>query len=231
MYSRSGSGGRNSSQFGFGAHVVESGVDVELEARSILARAGYTTGDVPGAFRLVTRILGADCMQWVDGDTIHGADAQIRSLGGRHQISLSRSLTPERAAFSALHELAHAHLGRRSHGEAMERACDAIAGALTCPLVAFREAAAQHGQDWRALAADFGADVSCVALRYGEVMAAPMVLVAPTSVRRRGPEHPWPPNEVELRQMAEQVHPVRPGLRRHHLSDDRRRVLLVADAA
>ena len=199
--------------------------DPEGEARFILQRAGFALDDKPGAAVIVRAILGARAVRKAPPSAIHGAEGELAEVEGQTRIYLSNRLGPTRAAFVALHELAHLHLGAREHGgPELEALCDAIAAALLCPRMAFRAAVCARGLDWAQLALDFGTSCSVVALRYGEVTGEPMALVAPRRVRVRGAEWTWP-TERGIRRLARSGGP---GLARTVLPDDERRVLLLA---
>lgn len=199
--------------------------DAEGEARFILERAGYALDDAPGAAAIVRAHLGPWAIRRVAPSNLRFAEGELFDVHGQTRIYLSNRLSPARAAFVALHELAHFALGARKHGgPELEALCDGIAAALLCPRQAYRAAVCRHGLDWEQLALDFGTTCSVVALRYGEVVGEPLALVAPRSVRIRGAAWTWP-DERGLRRLA---HHGGPGLARAVLPDDERRVVLVA---
>ena len=202
--------------------------DPEGEARLILQSAGYALDDKPGAAVIVRALLGPRAVRKAPPSAIHGAEGELSDVEGQTRIYLSNRLDSKRAAFVALHELAHLHLGARKHGgPELEALCDAIAAALLCPRMAYRAAVCRRGLDWEQLAFDFGTSCSVVALRYGEVTGEPIALVAPRTVRVRGAEWGWP-DERGLRRLARAGGP---GVARAVLADDARRVVLVADDA
>lgn len=107
----------------------------------------------------------------------------------------------------------------------VEDMADALAGALVAPRDAYRLALREVGLDLPALANDFRASQSCVALRLGEVTGRPIVLVAPR-LRSRGEAFGWP-SERALRRLARaEVMP--DGVERRILTDDAKRVVLMA---
>lgn len=162
----------------------------DADAALVLARAGLGDDEPVSALELVERLLGPGALRIVLPSALPGADGElVQHADGRVRVHVSGRLSPTRAAFAALHELAHWHLGRHGHDDATEALCDAIAAALACPWTAFCEAAREHGPRFDLLAEDFGVDPSCAALRYGEVMGAPLALISPARVRLRG--EPW----------------------------------------
>ena len=160
---------------------------------------------------------------------LRGAEGEAIRVGARFRAYVSNRLGPFRAAFALAHELAHVHLGILEHGAPeLEALCDGIAACVLCPRRAFRAAVSEHGrQAWAQLALDFGTDETCAALRVGEVVGIPLVVVAPRSIRVRGDAWTWP-DERALRRLARNGGP---GVERAVLRDDARRVVLVADDA
>lgn len=112
-------------------------------------------------------------------------------------------------------------------GEDREDYCDAIGAALLIfrPLF-FREFGCPAVPDLERMAEFFGVDQACAALRFGEVTGTPVALVSRMGFKQRGEAFVFGPHE-QLERIAfggahdSRVHVV-------PLTDDRRRVLLVA---
>lgn len=193
------------------------------EAAYAEAKVETDDGDVE---LVVERLLGPDAIRR-GPRPVHGPAALVR-VQDRWRIILGRSVPMPAALFYVAHELGHWLLRRHDvdvHDE--EAAADFIAGALLAPRRAFVAAVRTHGHDLTALAEAFDVTETSAALRLGEVLRVPLVVVAPSRVRVRGPEGwVWPP-EPTLRRWAR-----RPGegLRRTRLQDDPRRVVLEAEA-
>lgn len=180
----------------------------------------------PGARALVARHLGDGAILSVAN--MKGGDACLIMLHGRPTICVRRKLSPTAFRWAVLHELAEWHLQRVDYrGADVEHVAEALTAALVVPRDAYRRARRERGESWEQLALDFMATQTCVALRHGEVTGEPLAVVAPATVRVRGREWTWP-DEGGLRRLAREV---RPGLRRAVLTDDRRRVVLLADDA
>lgn len=206
--------------------VVQQGED---EAGLVLARAGLDDDEPVGAREIIARLLGPQALRIVRPSELGGADGEIVRVGSRWQIRVSSRLSPERAAFVALHELAHWHLGRLDHDDETETLCDAIAGALACPWRAFADASRELGARFDLLADIFAVEPSCAALRYGEVRGEPLALVSPQRVRVRGSNWAWG-DERDVRRLA-QAERLPPSLQRVRVSAADARIVLFADTA
>jgi hypothetical protein len=199
---------------------------LELEG---LADAAYEMAGLdperPHITRLARALLGPRAVQR-GPRPLHGPAALVR-VGSEWRIMLARSLPTLPAVFAVAHELAHWLLARTGYvGTNEERSADALGAALLAPRRAFQAARRVHGEALHELAAAFDVTETCAALRLGEVERRPLAVVAPSSVRVRGPEEWVWPDETTLRRWARRP---APGLRRARLRDDPRRVLLEAE--
>lgn len=122
--------------------------------------------------------------------------------------------------------LGHWLLRRHGYDGADEAAADYLGAALIAPRAAFVRAHRVHGDGLDKLADAFGTTETGAALRLGEVLRRPLAVVAPKTVRVRGPEEWTWPDEATLRRWARNP---RPGLRKAKLGDDPRRVVLEVD--
>lgn len=208
---------------GGASDVVEQ---LELEG---IAEAAYREAKLdlerPHVTRLTRALLGSDAIQR-GPRPISGPAALIR-VGDNWRIVLARALPPLYAVFAVGHELGHWLLARHGYaGDDEERAADYLAGALLAPRAAFIAARRAMGQDLPALAKTFSMTETGAALRLGEVVRVPLAVVAPATVRVRGPENWVWPAESTLRSWAKRA---MPGLRKVRLTDDPRRVVLEAE--
>lgn len=183
--------------------------------------------DQPNVVRLARTLLGPDAVR--RGPRPLSSPAVLLRVGEDWRIVLSRSLPRLAALFAIGHELGHWLLRRHGCwcGESEEREADYLGAALLAPHRAFRRAYYQLGADLPALAAAFSTPEAGAALRLGEVMHVPLAVVAPQTVRVRGPENWVWPDESTLRSWARQRTP-RPGVRAVRLSDAPRTVVLDA---
>lgn len=178
--------------------------------------------DRPNIAKLVHVLLG--CAIERGPRPVHGPAALYR-IGTQYRIIVSSKLPPAYQRFYAAHELAHWMLRAEGLDDRDEAAADYLGAALLAPRRAFLSAV-RCGLGLPDLADEFGLTETGAALRLGETTHRPIVLVAPSSVRRRGPEEwVWPPDRT-LRSWARTG---RPGLARVRLVDDPRRVMLEAD--
>ena len=176
----------------------------------------------PDVYRLVRVLLGASV---VKGPRPISGPAALYRVGAEYRIVVSSKLPPAYQRFYAAHELAHWMLREEGLDDRDEAAADYLGAALLAPRRAFISAV-RNGLDLPTLADIFGLTETGAALRLGETTGRPIVLVAPASVRVRGPEEwVWPP-EPTLRTWARKG---RPGLARTRLVDDPRRVMLESE--
>lgn len=194
--------------------------ELEGVALALYKQAGLEPDTAADPVDMAERLLGDGCVRLVHSSALP-ATAALARVGAEWRIYV-RSLAPApRQRFAVLHELGHYALG----AGATEEGCDAVAAALLLPGPAFRAAALELGADWPALAAQFGCTESAAALRWGEVIGAPLALIAPLTVRVRGLPWAWPAEETAIRALATAP---RPGLATARLRDDRRRVVVTA---
>lgn len=189
------------------------GWDQERIADDIRAQS-----DEIGAPSRVARALGID-VAYVTGMIDRGGLARH---GERWFIGIRRSLPEAYREHTIGHELAH--WWARTNGVVdSEEQADYVGAALLMPRAAFTERAQATGCDLSALAAAFATTETAAALRLGELWREPLAVVAPSSVRVRGPEEwSWPDTDT-VRRWARNG---RPGLSKTRLQDDRRRVVL-----
>jgi hypothetical protein len=143
---------------------------------------------------------------------------------GRTIIGVRKSLPKPYAAFAIAHEIGHWAL-RQVGSEDSEAGADYIAGALLMPRSAFLGRVRDVGANPEQLALPFGVTQTAAMLRLGEVHRQPLALIAPHTVRVRGPESWTWPDENTLRGWGRRGGP---GLAKVRLSDDTRRVALLA---
>lgn len=198
-----------------------TGADAEGAARWIYERAGIDPGDPPGPSQ-VARALGLKVATAPKrGAWGHGCLVRI---GSRWSIWLAPQLPEEHRAFAIAHEIAEwAHRMRSTPAD--EPLCDATAAAVLAPRAVFAAQLERGEPDFSSLAAAFRTTESCVALRLGEVTGRPLALVSPGLVRVRGDDWSWP--DADAVRGATKA-PERHGLTLVRLTDDRRRVVLLA---
>lgn len=176
----------------------------------------------PNVSRLARALLGANALRR-GPRPIAGPAALVRVNDDWH-IFLSRSLPPLYALFAIAHELGHWLFARHGYdGDNEERDADRLGGALQAPRRAFLSARRAFGNNLPAIANAFSITETGAALRLGEVERHPLAVIAPATVRVRGPEEWVWPDESTLRRWAKRP---APGLRNTRLTDDPRRVLL-----
>lgn len=218
------------------AHALESRFHHPMDLRDLESVADGAYADAgldierPHVMRLAIALLGPGSIRR-GPRPIHGPAALLR-VGDAWRIVLSRSLPQRYALFAIAHELGHwliarhGLVGAAGVGDDEERAADYLGGALLAPRRAFLAARRALGDDLSALAKTFSTTETGAALRLGEVLRLPLAVVAPQTVRVRGPEDWVWPDESTLRRWARRP---APGLRKTRLTDDPRRVVLDAD--
>ncbi len=150
----------------------------------------------------------------------------LGNQGDRVVIGYRQSLSEPYAEHSIRHELGHWAM-RKCGVTDSEEGADYIAAATAMPSAAFLACFRSVGDDLPQLALPFGVTETSAALRLGELLGEALAVVAPLSVRVRGPEDwVWPDTET-VRRWARAG---RPGLKKTRLRDDRRRVVLRAIA-
>lgn len=203
----------------------------QLELEGIADGAYLDAGldaDQPHVARLARALLGPNAITKAPRP-IHGPAALVR-IGDEWRIVIGRHLPPLYAHFAIAHELGHYLLRQHGYdGDDEERAADFLGAALIAPRRAFLAARRAVGEDLPDLARAFGMTETAVALRLGEVCHVPLAVVAPQTVRVRGPEEWVWPDESTLRRWARGR--VQPGIRKVRLTDDPRRIVLDAEDA
>lgn len=194
----------------------------EAEARYVYELGGCTLDDRPSMLHLAQRALGAANV------FVHrGLRATSAYLPRQRQIWLRAGLSEVRANFALGHELGEWRLHEIRYEEPdRESVCDAIAGCLVCPRVAFQGAVRVVGSDFVQLAQGFGTSQTVVGLRYGETTGHPVVVVTERNVHARGGPFEWG-DVAQLRRIAG-GRIVVPELERRVLTDAPRRVALIA---
>lgn len=191
------------------------GWEQERIADSIRAQAG-----VDGMPSKLARALGID-VAYVTGMVDRGGLAQH---SGRWFIGVRRSLPDAYREHTIGHELAH-WWARTNRVVDSEEQADYVGAALLMPRGALFERIRAIGYDFAELASSFAATETAVALRLGELEREPLAVVAPSSVRVRGPEEwVWPDGDTVRRWARNGC----PGYSKERLRDDRRRVVLRA---
>ena len=175
--------------------------------------------------RLARRLLGADGVRLVPRLALQTDWAALIQINGHPCIAVRRDVPDAELGHTIARALAKWALRRAQLLDAND-ICDYVAAALVAPAPAFRRALSSIGPNLPELADVFRTTQSLVALRWGESTARPLALVRPGLVRVRNVrEFAWPPDPVVWKWAR-----VRPpvSLERTTLTDDRRRVLLVA---
>lgn len=206
-----------------------AGEQLELEGIADGAYAGAgLDAERPGVIRLARVLLGPGAVTY-GPRPVHGPAALIR-VGETWRIIVGRNVPEAYAHFAVAHELGHYLLRQHGYdGYDEERAADYLGAALIAPRRAFVTARRAVGDDLPELAHAFGMTETAAALRLGEVCHIPLAVVAPQTVRVRGPEEWVWPDELTLRRWARGR--VLPGIRKVRLTDDPRRVVLDAEGA
>lgn len=200
----------------------------QLELEGIAEGAYRDAGldpERPNVAQLAKSLLGPNAIQRAPRPI--GGPAALVRVNDSWRIILGRSVPKLYALFAVGHELGHWLLARHGYrGDDEERAADFLGGALLAPRRAFLAARRALGEDLPELAKTFSMTETGVALRLGEVERHPLAVVAPATVRVRGPEEWVWPDESTLRRWARRP---APGLRKVRLTDDPRRVVLDAE--
>lgn len=188
-------------------------------------RAGIINDDeclLPG--QLIRARFGQDAIVLVSNLPTKAAVVRVN---GAPVFAVRSSLSPIERRFCLGHEYAHVlcdEVGYR--GDDIEAACDYIGAAIQTRSRVFRRAAKHVGANFKQLALDFGITETWAALRYGETADVPVAVVCPKRVRMRGPAWVWG-EAVSARGL---VTTGVPGVKKSRLTDDPKRVALVADA-
>lgn len=177
-------------------------------------------------FQIARLLLGAHAI--VRPALMIGAPAALIVVDGARRIAIKKSVPLRYARFFVGHELGHLLLEEEGYvGEDIEACCDYLGAALMAPRPAVRALQGAFGFDLPGIAEAVGSTQTWAALRIGEVLRVPLAVVAPT-IRVRGPDEWVWPDEQTLRQWA-RVRRLPRGLARTRLTDDERRVVIVAE--
>lgn len=196
--------------------------DVEGNAAEMFDRASVDPKEPVGVGTMVRRLLGKDGLCFVRRSTIVTSVAKLCKVSGSFRIYAKRD-APD-LAFNIAHELAEWRYWDETDDH-KESACDALAAAIVAPRPAFLRMLRLVGEDFAALAHAFKVSETSMALRLGETTDQPLVAITRNYHFVRGREWGWPA-EPELRRIASRG---RQGIRRVRLTDDRMRVVLMAE--
>lgn len=203
------------------------GLDLaELEgyALALYQELGIDPAEPVTTFRLARAWLGPGTLERVANLT---TPAKTYRVGGRDRIAVRSSVPIEYAAFFVGHELAHLLLRRAGYiGDDEEACADYLSAAVMMPREFVLAIDRSDGFAPRIVAELVGCTETAYALRYGEVKRVPLAAVSPGAVRVRGPEAFIWPEERTIRSWAQKPGP---GLARVRLTDQPRRVALLAD--
>ena len=197
----------------------------ELEGLALVpyTETGIDPADPPPIFDLVRAYLGVR----VERPGHMAGLATSYRMGGKDRIAVRAGVVVEYAQFYAAHELAHVVLRRVGHpGAEDEPHANYLGAAMLLPRAAVAASYRAEGFAPRALAEAIVCTQTAAALRFGEVLGAPLAAVSPAVVRVRGPSAWVWPDEDTIRAWAQRP---RPGLSRVRLTDQPRRVALLAD--
>lgn len=197
--------------------------EIEAIAEKLYEKAGIKPRGAADPLRLARALLGKDAIK-VFRDPALRADAYLARVGRQWRIYLRAGLAPEMARFNLGHEIAEWHIAttpalRERADLDLEQLADRVAAALLTPREFATETCKRIGPRWSQLALDFATTESCAALRYGEVLDEPLVLLTPRKERRRGWPWRWP-SAAELR--ADEPCP---GVAKAYLRDDPSRIV------
>jgi hypothetical protein len=198
----------------------------ELEGLALIPYqvTGIDPEDPPPLFDLVRAYLGVRVERPAN---MPGPRAQAFRVNGQDRVAVRAGLPVEVAHFLAAHELAHVVMRRAGHPEhADEGRANYLGAALLMPRAFVRAVYRAEGFSPRALAEAVVCSQTSAVLRFGEVRTAPLAAVSPGAVRVRGPEAFVWPDEGTIRRWAARPGP---GLARVRLTDQPRRVALVAN--
>ncbi len=205
---------------------MPTSINPDACARALLEeRFGVSWDTRFGLWLVYQHLLATDRIVFVEGARMPRPAAFCRTLFG-WEIRLRAGLQPLAERFLFAHELAEYWLDElRVQGEGREALANRVAAALIAPKPLFLEALAQHGRDFAALAAEFGATQTCMARRYSEATGEFLALVTPTRVEVLGTPFALPLDD-ELRRLVES-NALPPELERLKLTDRRRRWAIV----
>lgn len=199
-------------------------IDADCVATGLLQ--GFPDDSVPGALAIARHRLGRrDAVVVTRG--LVTAPAATCTVRGVTRIYLRPRLPPRLRRWCILHEVAEIELRALGYDEPdVERQAQAVTAALVAPRRPYLRALRHFGEALASLADAFLTTQTSVALRLAETTGRPVAVVAPARVYAHGgdEEYAWPHAEA-LRRASK-----RPpeGVRKVRLSDDRRRVALLA---
>lgn len=198
--------------------------DLEGCVDALYEIAGCESDEVLFPSSLAEQLFGDECIQRVPHMIASGA---LGRAGEQHYIAVRASIRGSAFEHIVGHELGHWILRREGstmRNTELELACDFIGAAIQTRRRPFARGARGRERDFKQLALDFQTSETLVALRVGEVLNIPIAVIAPLTVRARGSIE-WP-DEQRLRMIARRGYP---GIARVRLTDDSRRVALIAD--
>ena len=199
--------------------------EVDALQRTIFAEAGFEPDAIVPMVKLA-RALGMDV------DTVRPAhfpgDGAFCHFQGQRRIFIRGGISHDRKRFACAHEIAEAKLPENLQASPhVEDICNTLAAALLAPRRAFTRRHNEVGDDWEQLAIPFGMTQTSAALRAGETEDIALAVVSKI-MRTRGPEEFVWPSEPTIRGWVRRTPP---GLAKTRLTDDPKRVVLVADMA
>lgn len=199
--------------------------DLEALALQLYAELGIDPAEPPSLFQVARAWLGAGAVE--RPHAMAGPPAKAFRIGARDRIAVKASVPLEYAHFYIGHELGHLLLRRAGYVGDEEEACaDYLGAALLMPRPAVVATYRAEGFAPEALAEAVVCTQTAAALRLAEALGLPLAAVSPANVRVRGPEAFVWPDEATVRAWAARP---RPGLARVRLTDQPRRVALLAD--
>jgi hypothetical protein len=208
---------------------LEAG-DLEQLAAQTYERAGLDPARPVSPMRLARMLLGEDAI--TRPIALTGAPASLYYLNGTARIAVKKSVPIEYARFFVGHELGHLIVEKEGgyDGDDLEVCCDYFGAALMAPRAAIVAMQRSFGFDLPAIAHAAGSTQTWAALRCAEVLRMPLAVIAP-KIRVRGPDEWVWPDEDTLRRWARNPRSLPRGLAKTRLTDDDRRVVLLADDA
>lgn len=202
----------------------------EIEGNAEAFRRKFDRGG--GVVAMARRALGPSGVALALHRGLIARDAVLLWESARPKILVRPGieLQPRRISWAVAHELGELILRRAHYREAdVERVANALAAALLMPREAFCRAYAAEGFNLEALAEEFCAPQSAVALRVGEAAEEVVALVTPTRVHRRDPHQQLPDDEALYRMVRRAADRPAPVVC-HELTDARRVVVVRAVA-
>jgi hypothetical protein len=177
---------------------VLSDDEIERLGESVLREAKMRPTEPADALKLARRIVGPVMRLESNGLP---SEVMLCCVHGQHRVYVRGEVSPLRLAWSLVHETAEFVLRRLDYREPdVEDVANRLAAALRAPQRFAEQACRARGPRWTQLALDFGSSESCAALRYGEVMGAPLALLTATKLARyRGNWFGECPSEEKLR--------------------------------